>query len=89
MIYAGPGVDTIAGADGPDRLFARAQTDVSQPGADTVSGGDGDDHIYVRDGEADQVSCGDGRDVVIADSTDVISQELRAGADRRAEAQRR
>ena len=61
-----------AGADGPDRLFARAQTDIPQPGADTVNGGDGDDHIYVRDGEADEVSCGDGRDVVIADSQDVI-----------------
>jgi hypothetical protein len=55
-------------------MFARAQSDVPVPGADTVFSGEGRDIVFVRDGEADVVGCGGGRDLVIADSEDVIRQ---------------
>ncbi len=43
------------------------------PGVDTVDGGPGNDVIHTRDGEADNVTCGDGRDRAKLDNVDVIT----------------
>ena len=78
LIFAQRGVDTVNGGDGNDNLWALARWDVTnQPGepADTVNGGAGRDRIHVRDGEPDTVSCGDGFDVVRADSEDLIAAD--------------
>jgi hypothetical protein len=88
VTYAGSGVDIAFGGSGPDRMFARAQDDVPIPGADTVFSGEGDDVVLVRDGEADVVGCGSGRDRVIADSEDVIRrscERVRVGEPRSGE----
>jgi hypothetical protein len=70
--HAGPGVDIAFGGPGGDRMFARALVDVPVSGADAIFSGKGDDIVFVRDGEADVVGCGAGRDLVIADSEDVV-----------------
>ena len=36
-------------------------------------GENGNDRFHVRDGEVDNVDCGDGNDVVIADRFDVVA----------------
>jgi hypothetical protein len=65
--WGGRGADRLAGGDGPDRL-------VGGPGHDTFRGGPGRDRITSRDGVRDTVSCGDGRDLVVADWLDVIAR---------------
>src|SRR4051794_18934654 len=45
------------------------------PGADFIAGGAGDDRVNSRDGEADDVSCGDGNDSVNADALDTIAED--------------
>ena len=76
LIAAGRGVDTVNGGEGNDRLWALARADVTgevnEP-ADTVSGGLGNDRIHVRDGEADNIDCGEGFDFVLADDLDVVA----------------
>ena len=42
-------------------------------GVDRVDGGNGDDTIHVRDGEADEVTCGEGVDTAKLDELDVIT----------------
>jgi Ca2+-binding RTX toxin-like protein len=84
-VYANVGVDHIAGGAGNDDLWALARADV-HPGpngetdttADTVDGGPGDDTIHTRDGEADQVTCGDGNDTALLDTVDVITDATAA-----------
>ena len=39
---------------------------------DTLDGGPGDDRFHTRDGEIDHITCGDGNDVVLADTVDVV-----------------
>jgi hypothetical protein len=51
------GADTITGSGGPDWL----------------EGGEGDDTIDARDGEVDDVDCGQGLDHVVADATDRLA----------------
>jgi hypothetical protein len=46
---------------------------VANEPADTVVGGPGHDRIYVRDGEADNVDCGEGTDFVLADDKDAVA----------------
>ena len=46
--------------------------DVHLPGADLVHGGAGADTIHTRDGEADTVDCGPGRDTALLDAQDLI-----------------
>jgi Ca2+-binding RTX toxin-like protein len=75
-IFAQRGVDTVNGGPGNDDLWALARADVTgQPNepSDTLNGGPGNDVFHVRDGEADQVDCGDGHDVVLADFKDVVA----------------
>ena len=62
----GPGNDVLMGGNGADRL-------VGGPGVDSISGGAGNDYIDARDGEADTVDCGLGRDTVVADKVDTLS----------------
>ena len=60
---AGAGRDFVNGGSGRDRL-------VPGPGVDRVLGGSGRDGIRVRDRTRDRVSCGGGRDSVLADRID-------------------
>ena len=80
------GPDSIPGTPGPDMIFGLAGNDVlrSGPGADTVVGGSGADAIAsgggsdtvdVRSRERDKVSCGPGRDLVIADLKDRVRRD--------------
>jgi Ca2+-binding RTX toxin-like protein len=68
------GGDRIVGGPGRDRLLGEGGEDclVGGPGRDRLSGGPGDDTIRSRDGSADVIDCGDGDDLVIADSKDVL-----------------
>ncbi len=66
------GGDTIRGGRGPDQLFGRAGADCIRGGRgrDFIFGGPGNDTILARDGVADLVSCGPGKDVAIVDRHD-------------------
>jgi Ca2+-binding RTX toxin-like protein len=75
-IFANLGVDETWGGDGNDDLWALARGDVTAPGdpvGDTLHGEGGNDTFHVRDGEVDNVDCGDGFDVVIADRVDNVA----------------
>ena len=72
-MFAQQGVDRIAGQGGDDNLWALVQTDVPLEGVDRVDGGLGDDTIHTRDGEADEVTCGEGVDKALLDEVDVIT----------------
>ena len=77
-MFANRGVDTVTGGPGNDHLWARAPFDVTgQPNepTDTLDGGEGNDVFHVRDGEADNVTCGEGSDVVRADFKDVVAAD--------------
>ncbi len=43
--------------------------------SDRLEGGDGDDRISAVDGRVDRISCGAGRDVVLADADDVVARD--------------
>ena len=47
---------------------------------DALTGGRGRDTFHVRDGEVDRISCGQGRDRVLADQYDVIVDATPANA---------
>ena len=64
----GSGNDHLVGAEGNDRLTGGR-------GRDRLSAGPGADRIAARDGFADRISCGSGRDTVIADRRDRISRD--------------
>ncbi len=64
-LFGGPGGDTLLGGAGNDRLNGGA-------GADILIGGAGNDVIRARDGVRDRISCGPGRDRVIADEIDQV-----------------
>ncbi len=66
-IDGGPGADWIEGDQGPDTL-------TGGPGADHLFGGPGDDTILTRDGVRDWISCGPGRDTVVADRRDIVKR---------------
>jgi Ca2+-binding RTX toxin-like protein len=82
MIDGGAGNDTIEGGYGHDTI-------VGGPGRDTINGDStgalcgytqcrnpyGNDKIDARDGEADNVTCGIGEDVVEADAADTIAPD--------------
>jgi Ca2+-binding RTX toxin-like protein len=76
-MFANQGVDQLFGDGGNDQLWALARVDVDTTNGpdttgDTVHGGDGDDTIHTRDGEADNIDCGPGRDRALLDQQDVI-----------------
>ena len=43
--------------------------------ADKVSGGPGNDTVKVKDGVRDRVTCGGGRDTVVADKKDKVAKD--------------
>jgi Ca2+-binding RTX toxin-like protein len=79
LIFANLGQDTTSGGDGNDRLWALARGDV-KPGpngetdqaGDRLDGGNGNDTFHTRDGEADLITCGEGKDTALLDNADVI-----------------
>ena len=81
-IDASEGSDSVYGDDGDDQVSGGDGSDTIDGGAgrDIISGdygdlnGDGSDTIAARDGEADQISCGFGADVVTADDLDVTDE---------------
>jgi Ca2+-binding RTX toxin-like protein len=75
-ILAGAGDDRVRGGSRRDEIDAGPGTDVVRPGrrADRVSAGAGNDVISARDGDADTIACGGGRDRVVADREDRVSR---------------
>lgn len=81
------GNDKIAGAAGDDNLFGDGGDDsvngeggddkvTGGKGKDKLTGGDGDDTVNARDKKkGDRVSCGAGKDVVLADKGDKIAKD--------------
>jgi hypothetical protein len=66
--------DIIHGEEGNDHIVAGAGDDViyGGSGSDTIDSGAGADQIDVRGHDRDIVDCGPGRDLVLADSHDVL-----------------
>lgn len=80
------GRDVLRGRGGNDRLWGNRDRDVLAggsgsdildpgPSIDRVFGDDGADRLLLRDGVADIVSCGPGRDVVFADRRDKVAKD--------------
>ena len=85
VIRSGRGNDRVDGGAGKDRIFAGRGDDavVGGVGADLLDGGAGNDRlmggrgndfIWSRDGRADVVGCGRGRDTVVADRLDRVGK---------------
>jgi Ca2+-binding RTX toxin-like protein len=72
-IHGAGGNDRISGAAGDDKLYGDAGNDTITGGAgrDTISGGSGNDTIQARDGEADTIDCGSGKDTAVVDAIDI------------------
>jgi RTX calcium-binding nonapeptide repeat (4 copies)/IPT/TIG domain len=77
LLYGLGGADTILGLAGNDLLDGGAGNDtlVGGPGRDTLFGRSGNDVLSIRDGQRDRVSCGPGRDRVIADRIDLVARD--------------
>jgi Ca2+-binding RTX toxin-like protein len=90
-LRGGDGPDRVDGGAGDDSLDGGFGDDtiVGGPGRDMISadlaGGDcgplwckhpyGNDRVEARDGEADSITCGAGRDLVVADAADVVAPD--------------
>jgi hypothetical protein len=74
-VTGGPANDTLDGGGGVDTIYGGGGDDVIVGGAgwDVLFGEDGDDWIASRDGELDSVDGGAGRDSVVWDSYDSLS----------------
>jgi uncharacterized delta-60 repeat protein len=72
IIDAGDGNDTVDGGSGNDRIKGGDGNDrlIGRRGRNRYNGGNGNDTIYARNGIAEIVECGPGRDRVKADSRD-------------------
>jgi hypothetical protein len=67
----------IDGTPFPDRICGRTGADRIHPddGNDIVAAGAGRDVVFARDGRADRITCGRGRDLVIADAKDRVADD--------------
>jgi len=76
-VSGGSGSDRISGGSGSDRILGGAGGDRISGGAgsDRVVGGAGGDRISARDHRRDRVSCGRGRDLVVADPGDRLARD--------------
>ena len=74
-VAGGAGHDLLSGGAAGDRLRGGPGSDELRggPGRDTFAGGSGRDEIDARDGVAETVRCGPGRDSVEADAADRLS----------------
>jgi Ca2+-binding RTX toxin-like protein len=74
-LFGGAGNDRLYGGSGHDQLYGGKGTDVLVGGGniDLMSTGNGDDLIQARDGFADRIRCGSGRDVAVIDPGDRIA----------------
>jgi Tol biopolymer transport system component len=68
FLQGGGGNDLVRGSGGDDRLYGGA-------GRDLLAGGGDEDLLVSRDGTADDVRCGTGRDTVRADRRDRIASD--------------
>ena len=64
-LFGGPGGDWLYGGKGKDRMYGNA-------GKNRYFGGAGNDRIYARNGKADRINCGRGRDVARVDNVDRV-----------------
>lgn len=71
-LFGGAGNDRLSGGPGNDRLSGATGNDVLRggPGINAYAGGPGDDRLYTRDGAAQTVYCGTGRDSAWVDAGD-------------------
>jgi Ca2+-binding RTX toxin-like protein len=74
-LEGGQGNDRLFGGLGNDRLIGGPGRDSLEggPGRDVFSAGSGGDVIRSRDGVREAVSCGGGRDTVVADRRDAVA----------------
>jgi Ca2+-binding RTX toxin-like protein len=74
-LTGGPGNDVLIGGPGKDKLNGGKGNDTltGNGGKDSLVGGPGNDTINARDGVAEFVKCGSGRDKVRADKKDRLS----------------
>jgi hypothetical protein len=77
MLTAGGASDEVTGGDGNDGLAGGDGDDSMDGGlgSDSLDGGPGADTLISRDGLADVVRCGDGDDIVDADTLDEVSAD--------------
>jgi Tol biopolymer transport system component len=68
FLQGGTGRDRVFGGPGDDRVYGG-------PGVDRLHAGPGLDAVYSRDGVADLVRCGAGKDAVRADSRDWVARD--------------
>lgn len=72
-------VENVVAGDGDDSIEGNAANNTidSGTGNDTVASGDGDDALFTRDGQLDEVQCGEGMDTLESDTDDtpVVSCE--------------
>ena len=68
------GADDLRGMGGHDCLFGGTGSDLLSGGSggDYLAAGSGADRLDARDGTRDNISCGSGWDVVVADRSDVV-----------------
>ena len=85
-LIGGPGNDRLIGGFGNDRLIGGFGNDrliggfgndrlIGGPGRDRLNGGPGNDRIEARGNGVDAITCGPGRDTVIADRSDRIARD--------------
>jgi Ca2+-binding RTX toxin-like protein len=71
------GGGTIYGTYMPEKICGRRGADQIHPGQgnDAVDAGAGNDVIFARDRTFDRISCGPGRDTVVADRVDQVARD--------------
>jgi uncharacterized repeat protein (TIGR01451 family) len=76
ILLGGPGNDRQSGGRGSDVQLGGRGNDRMRggPGADVMAGQRGNDSILASDGRLDFVSCGPGRDRVVADRVDLVER---------------
>jgi hypothetical protein len=70
VINGRKGADSLVGGGGRDRLVGGPGEDELNAIGGTARGARGGDRIRARDGSADLVNCGQGRDVAVVDSVE-------------------
>lgn len=76
-LFGGAGADRLSGGSGNDRLTGAGGNDrlTGGSGTDRFSAGAGADRISARDRRRETITCGSGRDVVVADRVDRVARD--------------